>query len=378
MLRKRLLTILILLFCFSTADFGQNTDLSLKTVVIDAGHGGKDSGTRSGNVFEKDIVLGVALKVGKFIQKDHPEVKVIYTRKTDRFIPLNERAEIANKNKADLFLSIHVNFYQSPSIAGTETYILGNPRSEENNQRLAENLKVEKMENSVILLEDDYTTRYEGFDPNSAESHIMFDNIQNAFLDQSLTLADQIQNHFIDVANRKSRGVRQAGFLVLRETIMPSILIELGYISNSNERQFLVSNKGQDQLALAIAKAFDEYKKNYDERSAIKLNESEEDEAPVNTTSTAEELPFRDQVLKGKWYAVQIMASKKELTNSQLKINDDEFLFHIEENGWNKYYLGFTQNYTSAIELQKEIGKKHKGAFLVVFNKGKKEKFAKF
>lgn len=377
MLRKRTLTTIIILFCFSLTNFGQNTDLSLKTVVIDAGHGGKDPGTSSGKVYEKDIVLAIALKVGELIKKEHPDVNVIFTRKTDRFIPLNKRAEIANKNKADLFISIHVNFYQSSSITGTETYILGNPRSEENNQRLSENLKVEKMENSVILLEDDYNTKYEGFDPNSAESYIMFDNIQNAFMEQSLTFARQIQDHFITVAKRKSRGVRQAGFLVLRQTVMPSILIELGYISNSSEKQFLTSSKGQYHLALAIADAFNTYKKNYDEKSSIKISKSEKEKTTEDVSISKKALPLNDRILNGKWYAVQIMASRKALTAKQLNVANNDFFFQIMENGWYKYYQGFTQDYNEAIRLQKKIGNKHQGAFLVIFDNGKKVKFRK-
>ena len=207
------------------------------TVVIDAGHGGKDPGARGANINEKEINLAVALKLGRLIENNAEDVRVIYTRKTDRFIELDERANIANRNKADLFVSIHTNAVKRGStVQGTETYTLGLARSEEN-------LEVAMSENSAILLEDNYQQRYEGFDPNSSESYIIFE--------QSISLASEIQKSF-GACKRVDRGVRQAGFLVLRKTSMPSVLVELGYISNRQEEQFMRTAAGQNKLAEAL------------------------------------------------------------------------------------------------------------------------------
>ena len=229
------------------------------TVVIDAGHGGKDPGARGANVNEKEINLAVALKLGRLIENNAEDVRVIYTRKTDRFIELDERANIANRNKADLFVSIHTNAVKRGStVQGTETYTLGLARSEEN-------LEVAMSENSAILLEDNYQQRYEGFDPNSSESYIIFEFMQNKHMEQSISLASEIQKSF-GACKRVDRGVRQAGFLVLRKTSMPSVLVELGYISNRQEEQFMRTAAGQNKLAEALYDAFCKYKKNYDRR----------------------------------------------------------------------------------------------------------------
>ena len=228
----------------------------LKTVVLDAGHGGRDPGAMVGKLMEKDIALDIVLKLGHYIKEYLPNVKVVYTRDSDFFVPLYKRAEIANKIKADLFISVHVNICGSPSIHGTETYALGLHRTEDN-------LDVAKKENSVILLEKDHTTRYEGFDPNSSESYIMFELVQNEFLDQSLMFASDVQNQFRTRAARHDRGVRQAGFLVLRETSMPSVLIETGYMSNKKELNYLESDNGRALIASAIFRAFRNYKKNH-------------------------------------------------------------------------------------------------------------------
>lgn len=399
MLRKTIKLILVVILFSSQVANAQEKTFKLNTVVIDAGHGGKDPGAIIGNVKEKDIVLDVALRTGKLIQQQFLDVKVIYTREKDEFISLLDRAEIANKQKADLFISIHVNTFQKKDINGAETFILGNHRSEDN-------LKVAQMENSVILLEDDYTTRYEGFDPNSAESYIMFELIQNEFLEQSRFFADQIQTSFIKNANRKSRGVKQAGFLVLRQTTMPSVLIELGFISNNTEVVYLVSNEGKQNMAQSIAKAFANYKMRNDLRSEIKTNEtpltkSEEEPTiaenkipnqqttpkpelavPVITKGTTPNPPSASNTFvtidnennKGKWYGIQILASKKALNiNDQLFSETNEPIHYYFENEWHKYYVGLAQNKSEPQSKLKVIGEKFKGAFIVSFNNGKKE-----
>ena len=229
------------------------------TLVIDAGHGGKDPGARGARINEKAINLGVALKLGQQVERNCPDVRVIYTRRTDRFVELDERANIANRNKADLFMSIHTNAVKRGSaVQGTETYTLGLARSQEN-------LEVAMSENSAILLEDNYQQRYEGFDPNSSESYIIFEFMQNKHMEQSVGLASEIQKSF-KASRRVDRGVRQAGFLVLRKTSMPSVLVELGYISNRQEERFLGSDEGQARLAAALYDAFTKYKRSYDRK----------------------------------------------------------------------------------------------------------------
>ena len=242
---------LLFTFVFVSANAGGN--FTIKTIVIDAGHGGKDPGaTGPGKTNEKDVALAVALKLGDYIQKNFPDVNVIYTRKTDVFIELHERAEIANKNKADLFIAVHCNSSTTPVAYGTSTYVLGLHRTEAN-------LEVAKRENSVILLEDDRDKNYE-FDPNTPEGHIIMSMKQNAFLDQSIDIASKIESQYETGAKRKSLGVKQAGFYVIYKTAMPSLLSEIGFISNPTEEKFLASEKGQDQIANSLFKAFKDYK----------------------------------------------------------------------------------------------------------------------
>ncbi len=225
----------------------------VRTVVIDAGHGGHDVGSSYGGSHEKDVTLSVAMKVGKLIEKNMPDVKVIYTRDKDVFVELWERASIANRANADLFVSVHCNANKKTEAFGTETFSMGLHKSQGN-------LDVAKRENDVVLMEKDYHEKYEGFDPNSPEAHIYFSFMQNAYLEQSLKLASLVEENFKNI-HRTSRGVKQAGFLVLWKCKMPSILIETGFISNHDERKFLTSNDGQDKLADAIAKAVGDYKK---------------------------------------------------------------------------------------------------------------------
>ena len=254
--RPILLFLALTLVHFSV--LAQNADelYRMKTIVIDAGHGGKDPGNLGTGRYktkEKDIALDVALRVGSYINKQFPEINVVYTRSTDVFIGLNERADIANKAKADLFLSIHCNAASNTAAYGVETYALGLHKNKEN-------LEVAMKENSAIFLEDDYKTKYEGFDPNSAESIIALTIMQSAFLQQSLSISFYIQQQFKERVGRRDRGVKQAGFLVLRKTTMPSILIELGFLTNKGEEDFLNSEDGKAYMASAIFRGFKEYK----------------------------------------------------------------------------------------------------------------------
>lgn len=234
------------------------TQLFAFTVVIDAGHGGRDAGALGCCSKEKDINLKVALALGGLIKSNCPEVKVVYTRSSDKFVELGRRAAIANKAKADLFISIHTNSTASgrkgTAAQGTETYTLGMHRA-------ADNLAVAKRENSVITLETDYRTKYEGFDPGSSESYIIFELMQDQYMAMSVDFASKVQQQFASTAKRVNKGVHQAGFLVLREVSMPSVLIELGFINNRNEEKFLASDWGQKQLAKSIYNAFKAYYK---------------------------------------------------------------------------------------------------------------------
>jgi N-acetylmuramoyl-L-alanine amidase len=224
----------------------------LKTIVLDAGHGGKDPG--AGNGKEKKYALDITLKLGKKINANYPDVKVIYTRDKDIFVPLHERASIANKNKADLFISIHCNANpHSKQLEGTETYVMGLHKTQEN-------LDLAKKENNSILLEENYAKSYKGFNPKSPLAHIMLANYQNAFMNQSMLFASKVEKNMTKVGH-KSRGVKQAGFIVIWETTMPSVLIETGYLTNASDAKLLDTNEGRDKIALAIFKAFEEYKK---------------------------------------------------------------------------------------------------------------------
>jgi N-acetylmuramoyl-L-alanine amidase len=230
-----------------------NPEFKVDVVVIDAGHGGKDPGTRGQKILEKDIALKIALKLGAYIQKNIPGVKVIYTRKNDTYIPLDERAEIANRANADLFICIHANSMPGGKATGTETYVMGLHKD-------ASNFEVAKRENSVILMDENYHERYEGFDPDSPESYILFSLTQSAYQESSLDFAQKVEDQFAHRVGRHSRGVKQAGFVVLWRTTMPSVLIETGFLSHPTEEEFLAGDKGQDLIASGIYRAFKEYK----------------------------------------------------------------------------------------------------------------------
>lgn len=239
-------------FCFYESR-REKTEFKLRRIVIDAGHGGKDPGTVGAISREKDVVLALALKVGGYVEELLPEVEVIYTRTTDRFIELKERANIANRNRADLFISIHCNATSSSRVHGTETFVMGN-------KNFNANFEIVKRENAVILLEDDYQENYEGFDPQSPESYMMFNLMQKAYFSNSLSLAEKIETDFSTRVNRHSRGVKQAPFYVLWTTSMPSVLVETGFLSNSSEERYLNSKSGQTYVASGIFRAIKAYK----------------------------------------------------------------------------------------------------------------------
>ena len=366
----------------------------LETIVIDAGHGGKDPGAVVGNAREKDIVLDIALKVGSFIKAKLPDVKVIYTRRTDVFIPLFERSVIANKNNADLFISIHANYCPTPSIKGTETYVLGLHRTQDN-------LNVAKKENSVILLEKDYTARYEGFDPTLSESYIMFELIQNTHIDQSVAFAGILQNSFSQHAQRTNRDVRQAGFLVLRETAMPSVLIETGYLSNKAEANYLMTEFGRETLALSIFNAINTYKEKFESRLNIASADKKREKETVETPDTAipnepvaetkKETPLKQHDLTIKkeqshvreesnqsspdsnriTFAVQLVASPKKLQHNAYSLKQIEDISEIKIEGFYKYYCLETSSLEKAKHNLSTIRKKIPDAFIIAFKNGK-------
>lgn len=331
-----------------------------KVVVIDAGHGGQDSGARGKYSKEKDIVLAIALKVGEYLTNNMSNVKVIYTRKTDVFIPLRERATIANNNNADLFISIHANANPNTKPYGTETFAMGLHKT-------AGNLEVAKKENSVIVYEEDYNTTYEGFDPNSAESYIIFSLMQNTYLEQSLTLASYVQEQFREHAQRKDRGVKQAGFLVLWNTSMPSILIETGFVTNETEEKYLMSEQGQDYLASAIYRAIKKY-----------LTELEEKEnAMVAADSlSAQKIVKKNNESENIIYRVQITSSKNQLNENHPVFKEYQNIFEYFENNLYKYALGNYTNYDQVKNFQTEVRKDFPGAFVVAFKNDKKIKLS--
>ncbi|WP_072999010.1 N-acetylmuramoyl-L-alanine amidase [Mariniphaga anaerophila] len=334
---------------------------TIKTVVIDPGHGGKDSGAAYGNAKEKDIVLDIALKLGNYIQASFPDVNVIYTRNRDVFVPLYRRAAIANKNSADLFISIHVNAVARGVVQGTETYILGQHRTEDN-------LEVAKKENAVILLEDDYHTTYEGFDPNSSESYIMFELVQDEYMEQSAMLASAVQDQFRIHAKRIDRSVKQAGFLVLRQTTMPSVLIETGFLNHPAERQFLQSKSGQEHLASAIFKAFKEYKKKVEARSSFNMvTETSGRNSPISNNSPDNNVETTSQNSTNIYFSVQIASLSNNVEPSAKNFKGEHNVFMQKKGKTYRYFCGRFNDVQQAREEQKRLKKKYSGAFVVAF-----------
>jgi len=248
--------IFLVVFFFSASFTFPEVDVftynQIKTLVLDAGHGGKDPGTSGSNTKEKNISLDVILKLEKLLRAHYPNLKVILTRSTDEFVELAERANIANKNKADFFISVHCNANDNKTIHGSETYVMGLHKEEDNIQTMM-------TENASILLEKDYEKTYDGFDPHSIDSYILFTMVQNVYLKQSLAFASKVEKNMMIHTKRKSRGVKQAGFLVLWKTTMPSVLIEIGFLSNKEEEKYLNSSEGQAAIAKSIFKAISEY-----------------------------------------------------------------------------------------------------------------------
>lgn len=364
------------------------------TVVIDAGHGGKDPGAVSANgkVHEKDITLNVALTVGESISKKYPEVKVLYTRKTDKFVGLNDRARIANKANADLFISIHVNAAENRSAKGAETYTLGIEEA-----RTERNLEIAKRENGVILLEENHEKTYANFNPNSPESYIIFEYMQSEFVKESIHIAQYVQENFANDANRHDRGVRQAGFLVLNATSMPSILVELGYISNAEEAKYLASASAQKRLSDCISKAFDKYYADLRRLSGDThftatssqegaMEESVNDEEVSATiasssSSKAEEVDVQAEkastavvTVKEKVpvFKVQFLSSSKKLNKGDIAFKGLSPVSYYYDKGLYKYTYGETADYNEILRTKRKVNEKFKDAFIVAFIDGER------
>lgn len=343
-------------------------DSRLSVVVIDPGHGGKDPGTIGGSVQEKDIVLDIALKLGNEIRNEFPDINIVFTRKTDVFIPLHKRAEIANQCNADLFISIHANAVEQNYVYGTETFVLGQHRSQDN-------LEVAKKENSVILLEDDYTSTYEGFDPNSSESYIMFELVQDEYKEQSISLANIVQNEFRERAQRKDRSVKEAGFLVLRRTTMPGVLIETGFLSNATERNYLNSENGRKNMALAIFRAFKAYKTDVEQKSSFHLVTDDVKPKPVprpipepkENTAQSTDAKSKD-IKKDLYYSVQIAALKKKLNPSPKNFEGLTNVFRVDSPKLSRYFSGKFQSLKEAESELDLVKKKYPSAFTVAFH----------
>lgn len=371
------------------------------TLVIDPGHGGHDAGALGAISKEKNINLAVALRFGKYVEQNLPEVRVIYTRKTDVFIPLNERANIANRANADLFISVHTNALPAGKVArGFETYTLGMHRAKDN-------LDVAMRENSVISMEKDYQQRYQGFDPRSSESYIIFEFIQGKNMERSVELARMIQRGVCDGANRPDKGVHQAGFLVLRETSMPGCLIELGFITTPDEERLLNNDSRVDDIARGIYEAFAKYKNKYDRSVSVpyRAKDSEDvnlpkivpdqEPAPKTRVVTRGKQPKREEatpeqpkrevkkqetkkdvkkaeVADAPVFKLQIFVGSRNLRKGDAHFKGETDYDSFQEGNLVKYTLGASTNYNEIYRLRKEKLEKFPEAFIIAFKNGQK------
>lgn len=358
-------------------------------IVIDAGHGGHDPGAVGKNASEKDLVLKMALKLGELIQKNYPDVEVLQTRTTDVFIPLFRRIQYANEQNADLFMSIHCNFISNPKTRGTETFVMGLHRA-------GENLEVAKRENASILLEANYEANYDGYDPKSPEGHIVMSMFQNAYLDKSIEFAADVEAQFSAMHISKSRGVKQAGFAVLRRASMPAVLVEAGFLSNEIEEAYLMSTEGQQVIAESLLKAFGNFysnnqnikqtiSKTKDEGTTV-INAKDKDIKSPSTKTTVSNTNKQDVKPKATeqfvantqdsknglniYYKVQIAAFKSEVADlDTAELRKIGKLTVFKQNDVNKYLVGdFINRESAEIAREKLKNLGYKGAFLVVMN----------
>ena len=384
---KKITLILTLLCMLVLTATGANRRF---TLVIDPGHGGHDAGALGAISKEKNINLSVALQFGKYVERNMPDVRVIYTRKTDVFIPLKERANIANRANADLFISVHTNALPAGKIArGFETYTLGMHRAKDN-------LDVAMRENSVISMEKGYQQTYQGFDPRSSESYIIFEFIQGKNMERSVELARNIQRKVCNSANRPDKGVHQAGFLVLRETSMPSCLIELGFITTADEENLLNDASRVDDIARGIYEGFAQYRNKYDKSISVpyraadtesvsvarivsdKKQEQPErrsenvDTAPRRTVAQNKPAQQKANVANAPVFKLQIFVSNRTLRKGDAHFKGETDYDSYQEGNMVKYTMGASTNYNEIFRLRKTLAEKFPEAFIIAFKNGKK------
>ena len=369
---KKITLIWVVLWMLALTSFAANRNF---TLVIDAGHGGHDAGARGAISMEKNINLSVALQFGKYVERYMPEVRVIYTRKTDKFVPLKERANIANRANADLFISVHTNALPAGKIArGFETYTLGMHRAKDN-------LDVAMRENSVISMEKDYQQAYQGFDPKSSESYIIFEFIQGKNMERSVELARMIQRKVCDNANRPDKGVHQAGFLVLRETSMPSCLIELGFITTPDEENLLNNSARVNDIAKSIYDGFAQYRNKYDKRVTVPfrpLQTGDVEELKEEETQAQDEPQKRSEVQKksepkdAPVFKLQIFVGDRILRKGDAHFKGETDYEFFREGNWVKYTMGASTNYNEIYRLRKSLQEKFPEAFIIAFKNGQK------
>lgn len=399
---KKITLIWVVLWMLAMTSFAANRNF---TLVIDAGHGGHDAGARGAISMEKNVNLSVALQFGRYVEKYMPEVRVIYTRKTDKFVSLIERANIANRANADLFISVHTNALPAGKIArGFETYTLGMHRAKDN-------LDVAMRENSVISMEKDYKQTYQGFDPKSSESYIIFEFIQGKNMERSVELARMIQRKVCDNANRPDKGVHQAGFLVLRETSMPSCLIELGFITTPEEERILNNSDRVNDIAKSIYDGFAQYRNKYDKRVTVpyrplqsgdveELKEQEsqhqvepqrknEAQKKVEVLKKTEDLKRTEPQKKAEVqkrvvaqkkpepkdapvFKLQIFVSDRILRKGDAHFKGETDYESFREGNLVKYTMGASSNYNEIYRLRKSLQEKFPEAFIIAFKNGQK------
>lgn len=345
------------------ADDKKKKNNKIRTIVIDPGHGGKDSGTmgtKRYTQYEKHIALDISLKLGNYIKDAFPDIEIIYTRKTDNFLELWERTELANEKNADLFISVHCDGFTNPNPSGASVFVMGM-------SKLKANMDVAMRENSVMYLEDNFKEKYDGFDPKSPESYIVFSLMQNTFLDQSISIAEKIEDEFANRAKRKSRGVKQAPFYVISRVNMPSILIEAGFLTNPKEEDFLNTELGKDHIASAIFRGFRSYKESVDGSNISELDKSAVKEKEIIKIPTPKKEITTDKVV----YKVQIGTYLKSMLSDKSFMNLNAYEEII--NGTYKYYVGNAYNKVSADNVKIKMREKgFKGAFVVAFYQDKR------
>lgn len=368
---RPLITCYITIICIalSIATHANNTVRDF-VVVIDPGHGGKDYGAIGAISREKDINLAVAKLFGKMASENLENVKVIYTRDNDRFLTLKERANIANKVNGDLFISIHTNSIAKKAknrktIAGASVYTLGLHRS-------AENFDVAKRENSVMVLEPDYSTSYSGFDPNSSESYIIFELNQNKHMEQSISFAQMVQSEFVSTAGRKDKGVKQAGFWVLMATSMPSVLVELDFICNPTQEKFLASKDGQNKLATALFNALKAYKDGKESPTASASTPGKDTERESSPTIQPTPSPENPTPAEDIVYKIQFLTSSAKLEKGSKKFKKLSPVDHYYDNGIYKYTYGKESSWKNASKKLKKVRSKFPEAFIVKFQGDKR------